>query len=162
MEILKKYLFILSKSDRKNALLLLVLILLMALIDTIGVASILPFIAVLSNPGLIETNIVLNNMFQISKIFGIENNQQFLLFLGILVFLLLFVSLIVRVITIYSQVKFTEVLQYKKTKSIIESYLRQPYHWFLNQNSAEIGTTILAEIGTVVIKWNRSIIRDYS
>ena len=96
------------------------------------------------------TNIVLNNMFQISKIFGIENNQQFLLFLGILVFLLLFVSLIVRVITIYSQVKFTEVLQYKKTKSIIESYLRQPYHWFLNQNSAEIGTTILAEIGTVV------------
>lgn len=150
MEILKKYLFILSKSDRKNALLLLVLILLMALIDTIGVASILPFIAVLSNPGLIETNIILNNMFQISKIFGIENNQQFLLFLGTLVFLLLFVSLIVRVITIYSQVKFTEVLQYKKSKSVIESYLQQPYHWFLNQNSAEIGTTILAEIGTVV------------
>lgn len=150
MEVLKKYLFILSKSDRKKALLLLVLILLMALIDTIGVASILPFIAVLSNPGLIETNIILNNMFQMSKILGIENNQQFLLFLGILVFLLLFVSLIVRVITIYSQVKFTEVLQYKKSKSVIESYLQQPYHWFLNQNSAEIGTTILAEIGTVV------------
>ena len=46
--------------------------------------------------------------------------------------------------------KFTEVLQYKKSKSVIESYLQQPYHWFLNQNSAEIGTTILAEIGTVV------------
>lgn len=80
MEILKKYLFILSKSDRKNALLLLVLILLMALIDTIGVASILPFIAVLSNPGLIETNVILNNMFQISKYLELKIINSFFYF----------------------------------------------------------------------------------
>ena len=39
--------------------------------------------AVLTNPSLIETNLILNKMFQASKIFGIENNQQFLFALGI-------------------------------------------------------------------------------
>jgi ABC-type multidrug transport system fused ATPase/permease subunit len=150
MQALKKYLFILSSSDRKKASLLLIMIILMALIDTLGVVSILPFMAVLSNPSLIETNFILNNIFQISKIFGVENNQQFFVFLGFLVFILLVVSLIVRVITIYSQVKFIEMLHYNKAKSVIESYLNQPYHWFLNQNSSEIGATILEEVRVVV------------
>ena len=51
----------------------------------IGVASILPFMAVLTNPSVVETNVILNKMFQISKLFGIENNDQFLYFLGVTV-----------------------------------------------------------------------------
>lgn len=150
MQILEKFLFLLSKRERKNALLLLVMIIMMALIDTLGVASILPFIAVLLNPNIVETSTIFKQLFTISKIFGVENIQQFLLFFGILVFLILLISLLVRVVTIYSQVKFVENLHYKKSLGIIEKYLHQPYHWFLNQNSAEIGTTILAEIGMVV------------
>ena len=52
---IKKILFLLTPSERKRAGLLLLMILIMALLDTIGVASILPFIAVLTNPELIET-----------------------------------------------------------------------------------------------------------
>ena len=36
----------------------------MALLDTIGVASILPFIAVLTNPDIIETNVILSKAFK--------------------------------------------------------------------------------------------------
>ena len=48
----------------------------------IGVASILPFMAVLTNPSLIETNMILNYMYQVSNIFGVENDQEFLFALG--------------------------------------------------------------------------------
>ena len=51
------------------------MILIMALLDMIGVASILPFTTVLVNPTLIETNIILIKMFQISTYFGVENNH---------------------------------------------------------------------------------------
>ena len=51
----------------------------MAFLDTVGVASILPFIAVLTNPSLIQTNLILNTMFQASGFFGVENNEQFFL-----------------------------------------------------------------------------------
>jgi len=94
MQILKKIIFLLTSEERKHAFLLLVLIIFMALLDMAGVASILPFIAVLTNPDIIETNIILKNMFEISKNFGIENNQDFLFVLGILVFALLVFSLI--------------------------------------------------------------------
>ena len=71
MQIFKKFFLILSPNERKSAYILLILILVTALIDTIGVASILPFTAVLSNPDVVEKNYILNSIFQFSKIFGI-------------------------------------------------------------------------------------------
>ena len=78
MQTIKKILFILSSRERKHAGLLLSMILIMALLDMIGVASILPFMAVLTNPSVIETNSILNKMLEFSTIFGIENDQEFL------------------------------------------------------------------------------------
>ena len=66
----------------------MVMILIMALLDMIGVVSILPFMAVLTNPTLIETNLILNTLFKASIKMGVENNQEFLFVLGVLVFLL--------------------------------------------------------------------------
>ena len=63
MNIIQKFLILLSKHERKNALLLLLLILVMAFLDMIGVASILPFMAVLTNPSIVETNVILNNIY---------------------------------------------------------------------------------------------------
>ena len=53
MRTFKKLLSLLSQHERRSALLLLVMILVMALLDMIGVASILPFMAVLTNPDLV-------------------------------------------------------------------------------------------------------------
>ena len=54
MKTLKKFLYLLSDREKKHAYLLLVMILAMALLDMLGVASIMPFIAVLSNPEIVE------------------------------------------------------------------------------------------------------------
>ena len=59
---------------------LLLMIIIMALLETLGVASILPFIAVLTNPELIRTNLLINKIFTYSEILGVETNQQFLFF----------------------------------------------------------------------------------
>ena len=89
MHTFKKLLFLLTPHERKRAGLLLTMMTIMALLDMIGVASVLPFVAVLTNPGLIETNVILNTIFQNSSMFGIETNQEFLFALGALVFVLL-------------------------------------------------------------------------
>ena len=150
MQIIKKVLFLLTPSERLQAYLLLFMILIMALLDMIGVASILPFITVLTNPNLIETNLILNNVFEASEIFGVENNQQFLFILGIFVFILLVVSQVFKVITTYFQVRFIQMHEYSIGKRLIEGYLHQPYSWFLNRHSAELGKSILSEVATVI------------
>jgi ATP-binding cassette, subfamily B, bacterial PglK len=158
MQILKKILFLLSTDDRKKASLLLLMILFMAAIDVIGVASILPFMSVLVNPSLIETNFLLIRMFEFFKVYGVETNQQFIFVLGILVFIILVGSLIIKAITAYFQIRFNEMLQYNMSKRLVEGYLHQPYEWFLNNQTAELGKTILSEIGNVCSRGIRPLI----
>ena len=65
---------------------LFILILFMALIDMIGIASILPFIALLTNPEVINTNNILNFLYKKVSVYGVTNDQDFLILVGILVF----------------------------------------------------------------------------
>ena len=150
MQVLKKFYQLLSFHERKRAYVLVFMLLITAFLDMLGVASILPFIAVLSNPGIIESNMIFNNIFQASSMFGVENNQQFLFVLGVIVFALLVFSLIFKAITSYVQVLFAQMLEYSICKRLMEGYLHQSYSWFLNRNSADLGKTILSEVSHVV------------
>ena len=150
MQTVKKIFYLLNPNERKKAFLLLILILIMALLDMIGVASIMPFMAVLTNPNILETNSFLNNVFQTSRQFGIEDKNDFLFFLGVLVFILLVTSLAFKAFTHYVQVRFIQTRHYTISKKLVEGYLHQPYSWFLDRHSADLGKTILTEVSTVV------------
>ena len=150
MQTLKKLLYLLSSGERKSALLLLVMMLIMALLDMIGVASILPFMVVLTNPSLIETNIFLDKLFQTLSVFGVENNQQFIFALGVLVLVLLILSLVFKALTTYYQTRFVLMREYSVGKRLVKEYLYQPYTWFLNRHSADLGKTILSEVSGVI------------
>jgi hypothetical protein len=66
MKNFKLILYLLSFNERRKLIWLMLMILMMAFIDTLGVASIFPFMAVLTNPNVIETNTFLNKIFQFS------------------------------------------------------------------------------------------------
>ena len=149
MKIFKKLLFFLSPQEKQKANFILILILIMALTDMIGVASIIPFMAVLTNPGIIETNSVLNKLFDLLNIFGVNAINEFIFVLGILVFVLLIFSLSLKAITSYFQYRFIMMCDYSLGKRLIETYLRQPYSWFLDKNSAELGKSILSEAALI-------------
>ena len=55
MKIQKKILFLLSPSEKVKAAYLLFFSVIVAFLEMIGVVSIMPFIAVLANPKIIET-----------------------------------------------------------------------------------------------------------
>ena len=115
-----------------------------------GVASILPFMAVLTNPEIIETNFILNYIFEFSRSFGVQNNQEFIFALGVLVFLLLLISLLFKALTYYVQARFVYMREYTIGKRLVEGYLNQPYSWFLSRHSADLGKTILSEVQQLV------------
>ena len=145
-----KLLALLTPPEHKRAVVLMGMILVMAFLDMLGVASILPFMAVLSNPELVQTNAVLNNAFTISRQIGIHTSEQFLFALGVLVFVLLVTSLAFKALTTYLQTRFALMREYSIGKRLVEGYLHQPYSWFLNRHSADLGKSILSEVGTVV------------
>ncbi len=149
MQIIKKLLFFLSDQEKQKANLILILILIMAVTDMAGVASIMPFIAVLTNPSIIETNSALNKLFDLSNNFGVNTYNEFIFVLGILVFVLLIFSLSLKAITSYFQYRFIMLRDYSIGKRLMETYLKQPYSWFLNKNSAELSKSILSEAALI-------------
>lgn len=149
MKRLKQLYYLLTTQERKKGFVLLILITFMALLEMIGIASIMPFMAVLTNPDLIYNNIILKTVFENSGKFGVESVLQFQLFLGIIVFILLIFSIILKALTMYRQTYFVEEIVYSIGKRLVEGYLHQPYDWFLNRNTAELGKSILSEVNTV-------------
>lgn len=141
---------ILTSSERRRALFLMALIIIMALIDALGVASILPFIAILSNPDLVYSNNALNWLYQFSSMIGVETLDQFLFVFGALVLLMLVVALTVKALTTYAQTKFSMTLEYSISTRLLERFLDQPYSWFVQRNSADLSKSILSEVGAVI------------
>ena len=106
--------------------------------------------AVLSNPVSIQSNVLLNEIFQFFKVFGVENNQEFLFARGVMVFILLVTSLMFKALTTYVQMRFVQMRQYRISKSLVGGYLNQPYAWFLSRHSADLGQTIFSEVSHIV------------
>jgi len=150
MQIIKKLFFFFTPKERKQAIFLLLITLVMALMDMLGIASIMPFIAVLANPELVETNYILKTAFQASAIFGVKTINNFLFFLGILVFFMLVVSLIFKALTNYFQANFSQMCECSIGKRLVEVYLQQPYSWFLSRNSADLNKNILSEVEEII------------
>ena len=150
MQTFKKVLDLLTQHEKKRAILLLILILFMAFIDVLGVASIMPFVAVLTSPDLVLTNPVLKYLYNISNILGVDSIEEFIFTFGVMVFFILMASITLRAVTQYAQVRFALMREYSIGSRLIESYLHQPYLWFLQRNTGDFGKVILSETNQVI------------
>ena len=121
--------------------------LIMGLLDAVGVASIMPFMAVLANPQLVQTNSILSFLY---VGLGFTDTHHFLLALGMMVFVMLIVSIAFRAATSYAQLRFVLMREYSRGRRLLAGYLHQPYSWFLDRHSADLGKNVLSEVGLVV------------
>ncbi len=147
-ELIHKVLALLSPRERRQAYLLLGMILVMAFLDMVGVASIMPFMAVLANPQVIESNTYLNAVY---THLNFTDPQAFLFFLGVAVFAALLLSITFKALTTYASTRFTTMREYSIGRRLVSGYLHQPYAWFLDRHSADLGKTILSEVQQVIV-----------
>ncbi|MCK4942866.1 MAG: ABC transporter ATP-binding protein, partial [Candidatus Aminicenantes bacterium] len=131
--LLKKILTLLTPKERRRGFLLMVMVLIMALMNTIGVASIIPFMSVLGQPDIVYTNKWLNRAY---TAFGFSDPQDFLFFLGILVFAALVSSIMFKALTQYALQRFTQMRNCSLSCKLFKGYLNRPYIWFLNRHSS--------------------------
>ncbi len=137
----------LSPSEKRGALKLLFLMGLLALLEATGVASIMPFLAILSSPDLIESNSVLAKL---SAWTGVTSPDQLLLVTGALVFCLVVSALVLQALVVWAQVRYAGDLMHSWSCRIVETYLQQPYEWFLSRHSSELSATTINEVNQVI------------
>jgi len=138
---------LLEPRDRRRLLMLMGLILVMGLVEALGVGSVLPFLTVLSEPGLVEENPWLGAAYEAG---GFEDRESFLVALGLAMFAVVIVSLGMKVLTLYASTRFTLMLGHRIALRMLTGYLGQPYAWFLGRHSAELVKTVVGEVNFVV------------
>jgi ABC-type multidrug transport system fused ATPase/permease subunit len=119
----------------------------MGLVDAAGVASIMPFVAVLTDPNVVETNRYLAAIY---NRLGFQTSNSFLIFLGLVSLLVVVGSTGFRALTLWTTLRYTSMRQHALSCRLFAAYLNRPYVWFLRRHSADLGKTILAEVGNVV------------
>jgi ABC-type multidrug transport system fused ATPase/permease subunit len=144
---IRKIFNLLTKRERKNAALLLCMILIMALLDAAGVGSVVPFMTLLGDPKALESNKILGALYQN---LGYISHRQFLYHFGLLVFCALVLSLAFKLLTSYMQLRFVHLAELSIGHRLFEIYLNQPYGWYLNQNSSTLSKNILTEVENVI------------
>ena len=149
METFKKIIYLILPSERKYAAFLFTMMAIVSILDMLGIASIIPFISVIMDPNLIETNLILNKIYQLFSSYGVTTNKEFIIVLGIGMFVVLIVSISFKAITTYLLLRFAAMREYNISKRLIEGYMAQPYSWILHHHSAEITAKILSESSSV-------------
>jgi ATP-binding cassette, subfamily B, bacterial PglK len=154
MNSIKKIYSLLLPAERRKLPQLLFMVVLMAIFETAGVASIAPFMAVIANPDIISSNIYLSQLYDYSGFLRAKNKpinvDGFMFMLGVIVFITMIFSTLFKAWTIYSLERYAQACNVALSRQLVLSYLKQPYTWFLNRHSSDLGKAILSEAAAVI------------
>jgi len=141
------FLRLLTSHEKKIALYILLLMMLVALAETAGVASVIPFMTAITSDNSIENNQLINFLYQL---FGQPDEQIFTILLASLFILFLFLTLAIKTVSHWAQLRYVKMRNHSLGTRFLEYYFNQPYVWYLNQHTSRLTTIILTEINHVV------------
>jgi len=143
LPIIRYFYKLLSKNEKKKLYFLFAATLTMSFTEMVGIASIMPFMAVVSNPDVIRTNKWLQKTYEF---FQFDNPHNFLFFLGTILFVLLICSNLLKALTVWSTLKYGNRFNYVLSRRLLAQYLSRPYSFFLSRNTSDMGKNVLAEV----------------
>jgi ATP-binding cassette, subfamily B, bacterial PglK len=118
-----------------------------ALIQIASIASVMPFMAVVGEPDVIQRN---PSLFWLYSTLGFRDQHSFLIFLGVLVFVVLITSNLLSAFMEWRVLRFTWVRGHTLALRLLKKYVRQPYPLFLEQHSANLSKNIFSEVSQVI------------
>lgn len=138
---------ILSPLDKRKVIYVFILVMGMAFIESAGVISIMPFLAVLSNPDVVDSNHYLKRLYDFT---GASNKQNFILYLGFLSLTIVICSTAFKIITQYAVNRFASLQRHYFATRLLKIYLQQNYEFFIQRNSATLVKNILSEVDQLI------------
>ncbi|MDI9370210.1 MAG: ABC transporter ATP-binding protein [Synergistota bacterium] len=145
---LRKLHSILAPRERAHALAIFLAGLLTAFAQTAGVLSIFPFINVVMDPSVIQTNRWLAAAY---SSFGFASRDSFMIALGIAVIAVLVLSNLVTALTMWAKSSFVLNMNHTLSSRLLAVYLARPYDFFLRSNTSELGKNVLAEVNQLTV-----------
>lgn len=116
--------YIFTKGQKKQLIEMIVLLILEAFVDLLGVVSIYPFIGVVLNQEMIHTNALLNRAYHT---FHIQNNNDFLMILAVGVIGVYLFKNLFHATAYYARNAFVYNNQRNIGVRLMQAYMQEPY-----------------------------------
>lgn len=137
--IIIKFTKILNKQQKIRVIIIGVMMIIGAFLETLGVGLILPLVSAITTPNFITTN---KYAIMICDFFDLHSPRTFMVVvIGALIFIYIFKNLYL-LLEYYVQYRFTCNNRFSVQSRLMEIYLRRPYEYFLDAETGEITRVI--------------------
>lgn len=138
---------ILTPLDKRKLFYVSIVVIIMTFIESVGVISIMPFLAAIASPESIHSNVLLKKLY---TLLNVTNEKEFIIALGIISLGVVVVSAFFKIITQYYLNRFSNLQRHYFSSRLLSIYLKQDYSFFINRNSSDLTKKILADVDQVV------------
>lgn len=141
-DIFKKFNKVLNKKQKSRVVVLIFMILIGAVLETLGVSMIYPLIETVMMPEVFEENAII---VWICNVLGYTSAEQFVTFMLLaLIFIFIFKNLYLLLLY-YVQHSFITNSQYRISRDLLKVYLNRPYEFYLNASTGDIMRTVYSD-----------------
>jgi ABC-type multidrug transport system fused ATPase/permease subunit len=142
LNVIRSIYAVLNREQKTRMLLMQLFFIFSAIIQVVGIASIAPFIGIISNPESIQTNRVLAFIYSAGKF---DANQSFIIGFALLSIGMIFISNLVSALTMWLQLKFSIYLGSTLQYQLYDKSLNRDYLFHKSNNYNQLIATISAD-----------------
>lgn len=134
-QIIKKVFAILDKRQKRNAAILVFMMIIGAFLEMIGVSLMLPLVSAITQPDIIETNKYAK---MVCDVFDLHSSRTFLILMIVAMMGVFIVKNVYLIVEYYFQYRFAYNCRFTIQKKLLSSYLGREYAFYLNVSTGEI------------------------
>lgn len=138
----RQLLGILSKKQKIKGIFLIILFILVSALEMLGIGVVIPFII-----AMLEPESLLKNQYiaKIAAFLGLNNYNNILFIVAIGIIGVYVVKNVIILIANYYQADYRNKLEKELSIKLLSSYMKQPYTFFLDTNSADILRGVISD-----------------
>ena len=146
LKVIKQLFVLLTDKQLKQFYLLQVLVVIMAFTELLGIASIAPFMALVGDISILETNGVFAQLYQLS---GLNNPMDFLFYSGVIVLVMLTFSTVISMFTTWRLSIFGARIGTEIADRLYSYYMQQSWQFHASGSSAQLTKQVSTEAARI-------------
>ena len=146
LKVIKQLFVLLTDKQLKQFYLLQVLVVIMAFTELLGIASIAPFMALVGDISILETNGIFAQLYKMS---GLNNPMDFLFYSGVIVLVMLAFSTVISMFTTWRLSIFGARIGTEIADRLYSYYMQQSWQFHASGSSAQLTKQVSTEAARI-------------
>lgn len=134
-DIWNKLMYILTPQQKKRSIIVFIMILIGAILETLGVSIIIPLVQAMVSADQLMQNVYISD---IAKRLNITTGNQLIIAISVCVILLYLIKNIYLVTLSYVRVKYASHIRVELSVRVMRAYMRRNYEYFVNMKTSDL------------------------